>query len=66
MDLVGGAFKEISYILPFANAVDAGRAAISGDYGSIIKPILIVCIYAAVIFILAIFAFKRKMNSDRV
>jgi len=64
LDLVGGTFKKVAYILPFANAVDAGKAAIAGNYAGIGKPLLIVCVYAAVIFTIAVIVFKRKMNSD--
>ena len=32
LDLVGGAFKKIAYALPFAHAVDAGRAAMSASF----------------------------------
>ena len=36
LNLMGGWFKEIAYALPFAHAVDAGRAAIYKDYSSIL------------------------------
>ena len=35
LSLVGGAFETIAYLLPFAHAVDAARAAIAGDYMAI-------------------------------
>jgi len=64
LSLVGGWFKEIAYMLPFAHAVDAGRAAISGDYGSIFPHTWWVIGYAVGIMVLAIFAFKQKMNGE--
>lgn len=64
LDLVGGTFKKVAYILPFANAVDAGKAAIAGNYSDIGKPLLIVSVYAALLFTIAVIVFKRKMNSD--
>ena len=33
LDLGGKAFRRIAYALPFANAVDAARAALAGDWG---------------------------------
>lgn len=64
LNLIGGWFKEIAYALPFAHAVDAGKAAISGNYASILPHLWWVIGYAAVIMIIAVFAFKRKMNGE--
>lgn len=64
LNLIGGWFKKIAYALPFAHAVDAGRAAISGDYASILPHLWWVIGYAVVIMVIAIFAFRRKMNGE--
>ena len=64
LDLVGGAFEKIATILPFSHAVDAGRAALSGNYTAIFPHLLWVIAYAVVLFIIAILAFTNKMNSD--
>lgn len=64
LNLVGGWFKEIAYVLPFAHAVDAGRAAISGEYASILPHLWWVIGYSAVIMVAAIFAFRKKMSGD--
>ncbi|MCO1603260.1 ABC transporter permease [Desulfosporosinus nitroreducens] len=64
LNLIGGWFKEIAYALPFAHAVDAGRAAISGDYLSILPHLWWVIGYAVVIMVIAIFIFKKKMNGE--
>jgi ABC-2 type transport system permease protein len=66
LSLVGGAFKTIAYLLPFAHAVDATRAAIAGDYASIFPHLWWVIGYAVVIMIIAIVIFNRKMNSDNI
>lgn len=63
--LVGGTFETIAYLLPFAHAVDAARAAMSGDYASIFPHLWWVIGYAVVILAIAIVVFKRKMNSDK-
>ncbi|MDO0822666.1 ABC transporter permease [Desulfosporosinus nitroreducens] len=64
LNLIGGWFKEIAYALPFAHAVDAGRATISGDYLSILPHLWWVIGYAVVIMVIAIFIFKKKMNGE--
>ncbi|MGG4345340.1 ABC transporter permease [Paenibacillus lautus] len=64
LNLVGGWFKEIAYVLPFAHAVDAGRAAISGEYASILPHLWWVIGYSAVIMVVAIVAFRKKMSGD--
>ena len=66
LNLVGGAFKRIAYALPFAHAVDAAKAAIAGDYASILPHLWWVIGYATVIMVIAVVAFKRKMNGDNV
>jgi ABC-2 type transport system permease protein len=65
LDMIGGAFRTVAYALPFANAVDAGRLALSGSFGADFwKHLIIVCAYAAVLWILAVVVFRRKMYSD--
>ena len=64
LDLVGGSFKRIAELLPFAHAVNAGRAAISGNYNAILPHLLWVIGYAIVVMGVAIIVFTRKMSSD--
>ena len=66
LNLVGGAFKAISYALPFAHAVEAGRAAMAGDYGAILPHLWWVLVYALVVLAFAVLAFRRKMHRDNV
>ena len=66
LNLVGGAFKTIAYALPFVHAVNAAKAALAGNFSAIFPDLWWVIGYAVVIIALAIFAFKRKMNSDAV
>lgn len=66
LDLVGGAFKKIADLLPFSHAVDAGRAALSGNYGAIFPNLWWVIVYAVVVLAAAIWAFTRKMHSDDI
>ena len=66
LNLVGGAFQAISYALPFARAVEAGRAAMAGDYGAILPHLWWVLAYALVVLAFAVLAFRRKMHRDNV
>lgn len=62
LDMIGGAFETIGYVLPFAHAVDAARFALSGEFDSLWVPLLWVIGYAAVIFTIAAVGFRRKMK----
>jgi len=66
LDLVGGAFQRVAYALPFAHAVDAGRAAVGGDYASILPHLWWVIGYALIALLAAALAFRRKMRRDNV
>lgn len=63
LDLVGETFKTIANALPFVHAVDAGRAALEGDYGSVFPDLWWVIGYAMVLTVAAIAVFKSKINS---
>ena len=66
LDLVGGWFKDIAYMLPFARAVEAGRSALAGDYSAIPGHLWWVIGYAGVVMGIAIFAFRKKMNAETI
>ncbi|TWT05320.1 ABC transporter permease [Planococcus sp. CPCC 101016] len=62
LDMIGGTFEKVAYLLPFAHAVDASRAAFAGDYAVIAAPMLWVAAYTMVIFGIAVWGFKKKMR----
>ena len=62
LDLVGGAFKAIGYMLPFAHSVDMIRLILQGKYSEILFNLLIVSIYVLLSVIAAIFSFKKNMK----
>lgn len=64
LSLVGGAFERVAYALPFAHAVDAGRAALAGDYAGIFPHLWWVVGYAVAVMAIAILVFRQKMRSD--
>ena len=66
LSLVGGWFKTVAYAMPFAHAVEAGRAALTGNYSEIMPHLWWVIGYAVVIMAVAIIIFKKKMNSDQI
>jgi len=65
LSLVGGVFQKIAYALPFARAVDAGRAALNGDLAGILPQLWWVAAYAVVLLALAIFFFARRMRNGK-
>jgi ABC-2 type transport system permease protein len=65
LSLLGGGVKKVAMALPFANAVEAGRAAISGNYGEIMHYLWVVIAYAVGLMLLAVVIFSRKMKGDK-
>ena len=64
LDLVGGAFKSIAYMLPFAHAVELERVVLCGDFANMAQHLLWVIGYAAVAMGLAIGLFVRQMKKQ--
>lgn len=64
IDLVGGVFKKIAEALPFYHAVEAARAAASGNLGGIFPDLWWVIAYAAAFMVAAVLVFTHKMRSD--
>ena len=62
LELVGGAFKKIAYALPFAHAVDLGRAVLSGSFSDILPHLAWVLGYALVLLAAAVALFLRQMK----
>ena len=62
LQLVGGAFKNISYMLPFVHAVELERSAVSGNFNNFLQHMLIVVAYALVITFVSILLFLRQMK----
>lgn len=64
LELVGGAFQKIAYLLPFVHAVELERAALRGDFGDIFPHLWWVIGYAAVILGAAVLLFLRQMKKQ--
>ena len=64
LDLVGGAFKKIAYVLPFVHAVEMERAVLAGDFAGILPHLWWVLGYAAGLLVLAVSLFLRQMKKQ--
>lgn len=63
LDLVGGAFRNIAYVLPFVHAVELERSLIAGAavYGT---HILVIAAYTIVAAVAAVLLFLRQMHRE--
>ena len=66
LDLIGGTFKNVADILPFYHSVQAIKATLRGDFAELMPHFGIVLAYTVVVFVLAVIAFQRKMNGNKV
>ena len=64
LELVGGVFKKIAYMLPFVHAVDMHRAVLAGDFTGIFPHIWWVLGYAVALFAMAVLIFLRQMKKQ--
>ena len=62
LNLVGGAFKKIAYLLPFVHAVDMERALLAGDFSGLFPHLWWVLGYAVALLVLAVWLFLRQMK----
>ncbi len=64
LELVGGVFKKIAYMLPFVHAVEMERAVLAGNFADIFPHLWWVIAYAAAALIIAILLFLRQMKKQ--
>ena len=64
LDLVGGAFKTVAYMLPFVHAVEMERAIVAGNFNDVWSHLLWVLGYAIVLIAAAIFLFLKQMKKQ--
>lgn len=62
LELVGGAFQKIAYLLPFVHAVEIERAVLSGEYAQIGPHLMWVLGYGAVSLAVSVWLFIRQMR----
>ena len=64
LDLIGGSFQKIAYVLPFVHAVEMERAALAGDFPGIFPHIWWVLGYTVITLALAVLLFLRQMRQQ--
>lgn len=64
LDLVGGAFREIAYALPFVHAVELERAVLAGHLSDIFPHLWWVLGYAIAALTVAVLLFLRQMKKQ--
>ncbi|HOO42687.1 MAG TPA: ABC transporter permease [Bacteroidales bacterium] len=64
LNILGETLKKITDFLPFSHAIEASRIVLSGRPDNLWIHLGVVCLYALVFFVLAVFFFGRKMRSD--
>ena len=64
LELVGGVFERLAYVLPFVHATEMERALCAGNFDSIIQHLITIVIYAVVILVLAVLCFLRQMKKQ--
>ena len=64
LQLVGGVFEKIAYLLPFVHAVDMERAILNGNFIDALPHLWWVLGYAVVSLSLAVWLFLRQMKKD--
>lgn len=64
LELVGGAFRNLAYMLPFVHAVALERAVLAGDFAGIFPHIWWVLGYAAALLAVAVCLFLRQMKKQ--
>lgn len=64
LDLAGGVFKRIAYMLPFVHAVELERAILNGNYGDMFPHVYWVLGYAGITVVSAVLFFLRQMRKQ--
>ncbi len=62
LELVGGIFKDIAYVLPFVHAVEVGKAVLNGQYENMFPHLWWVISYTVIIMFISIIVFKKKTH----
>lgn len=62
LELVGGAFKKVAYLLPFVHAVELERAMMAGNFSEALPHLYPVLAYAIVTTFGAVLLFLRQMK----
>lgn len=61
LEMIGGIFQKISYVLPFSHAINAARMIISGNYAGITEDFIWVITYTVISIIASILVFRKNI-----
>ncbi len=64
LNLVGGAFQKIAYVLPFVHAVEMEKATLQGNFSGFAEDFIYVAAYTIVMLALSIWVFTRQMKKN--
>ena len=64
LNLVGGFFEKIAYVLPFVHAAEMEKALFRGDFQLAATHLLPVALYSAVVTVVAVLCFLRQMKKQ--
>lgn len=62
LELVGGVFEKIAYLLPFVHGVELERAVLAGDFAAAAPHLIWVLGYGVVTVAVAVWLFMRQMR----
>lgn len=65
VDAMSNGFAKVCHALPFYQGTKVARLAITGQYSEMGQPLLMIGAYGIGIYLLAVFFFRRKMQSDQ-
>ena len=64
LELVGGVFKKIAYMLPFVHAVELEKALFNGSFENVVSHIVPVLIYSVLTVVIAVICFLRQIKKQ--
>ena len=64
LELVGGVFKKIAYMLPFVHAVELEKALFNGSFEKVVSHIVPVLIYSVLTVVIAVICFLRQIKKQ--
>ncbi len=64
VDSLGGTIAKVCHALPFYHGVNVARMSVQGNYGDMGNSLLVVVIYSAVMYALAVLVLKTRMKMD--
>lgn len=64
LNMVGGVFKEVAFILPFVHSVEMERALLTGDFQKALSYLPIIFLYCMFLTVVAVVCFLKQMKKQ--